>query len=362
MTPQPSLSRRHLMKAGVAASAAAAVGIPITPVEAQTAQDADAGITWTKGVCRFCGTGCGLMVGTMDGRIVATKGDPDAPVNRGLNCIKGYFNAKILYGKDRLTQPLMRMTDGHYDKNGKFTPVSWDVALDEMAHQMRRVYEEKGPTGIAIAGSGQYTIPEAYCASKLMKAGFRSNNIDPNARLCMASAVVGFYQTFGVDEPPNNYDDLEKCDTMVLWGNNMAEAHPVLWSRVTDRKLTHKATKIINITTSKNMSSNMADTDIVFKPNGDLAILNFVAREIIRRGAYDEDFINKHCVFAAGTVDIGYGMRPTDKFAFPEEKDTQEKQLRHTHGRRSRRTGPPRTRGQGRGTKAARGRPLAHFV
>ena len=36
-----------------------------------------------KGVCRFCGTGCGLSVGVKDGRVVATKGDPDAPVNRG---------------------------------------------------------------------------------------------------------------------------------------------------------------------------------------------------------------------------------------------------------------------------------------
>ena len=128
----------------------------------------------------------------MNGRIVATKGDPDAPVNRGLNCIKGYFNAKILYGKDRLTQPLMRKKNGKFDKNGRFEPVSWEEALDEMEKQLRRAYQAKGPEGIAIVGSGQYTIPESYCASKLMKAGFRSNNIDPNARLCMASAVVGF--------------------------------------------------------------------------------------------------------------------------------------------------------------------------
>lgn len=325
-----NISRRELMKAGVAASAAMSVGIPITAAQAQAAQKTEADITWTKGVCRFCGTGCGLQVGTIDGRIVATKGDPDAPVNRGLNCIKGYFNAKILYGRDRLTQPLMRKKDGKYAKDGKFVPVSWEEALDEMERQMRRVYREKGPTGIAIAGSGQYTIPEAYCASKLMKAGFRSNNIDPNARLCMASAVVGFYQTFGVDEPPNRYADIELCNTMVLWGNNMAEAHPVLWSRVTDRKLTHKATKIINITTSPNMSSNMSDMDIVFKPNTDLAIANYVAREIIKRKAYDKKFIDAHCIFATGTRDVGYGMRPTSKFAYPEERDTQEKQLKVT--------------------------------
>ena len=109
------ISRRELLKTGVAATAAMSVGLPVTQACAQAAQAADAGIEWHKGVCRFCGTGCGLQVGTMNGRIVATKGDPDAPVNRGLNCIKGYFNAKILYGQDRLTRPLMRMKDGKFD-------------------------------------------------------------------------------------------------------------------------------------------------------------------------------------------------------------------------------------------------------
>ena len=180
----------------------------------------------------------------------------------------------------------MRRTNGKYDKNGKFEAVSWQEAFDEMERQFRRVYEQKGPEGVAIVGSGQYTIPEAYVASKLMKAGFRSNNIDPNARLCMASAVVGFYQTFGVDEPANIYGDIEKCNTMVLWGNNMAEAHPVLWSRVTDRKLTHKETRIVNLTTHTNLSSGMADIEIIFKPNTDLAIANYLAREIVRRRGF----------------------------------------------------------------------------
>ena len=127
-----------------------------------------------------------------------------------MNCIKGYFNAKILYGKDRLTQPLMRRTNGKFDKNGKFEAVTWDEALTEMANQFKRVYKEKGPTGVAILGSGQYTIPEAYAASKLVKAGWRSNNLDPNARLCMASAVVGFYQVFGIDAVSYTHLDVYK--------------------------------------------------------------------------------------------------------------------------------------------------------
>ena len=325
---QVNEKRRALIKSGLAAGAAMSIGIPVTSVQAASARKSEEGISWHKGVCRFCGPGCGLQVGVRDDRIIATKGDPDAPVNRGLNCVKGYFNAKIMYGRDRLTQPLMRRTNGKFDKNGKFEPVSWDEAFDEMARQFKRVYAEKGPSGVALVGSGQYTIPEAYTATKLWKGGFRSNIIDPNARLCMASAVVGFYQTFGVDEPANNYSDIEFANTMILWGNNMAEAHPVLWSRVANRKLTDPNTKVINLTTYRNMSSDLADETIIFKPNGDLAIANYLIREIISRGAVDEDFVSKHTIFTAGVTDIGYGLRNTDKYAYPAERDILEKQKR----------------------------------
>jgi nitrate reductase NapA len=322
------LSRRGFLKASIAATTAATVGIPVAGTVRAAAREAEAGWQWDKGVCRFCGTGCGIMVATQGGRIVATKGDPDAPVNRGLNCIKGYFNAKIQYGKDRITQPLMRMTDGKFDKHGRFTPVTWDQAFDEMERQFREVYKAMGPTGVAIFGSGQYTIPEGYASAKLMKAGFRSNNIDPNARHCMASAVVGFIQTFGIDEPSGNYDDIEHTDTIITWGANMAEAHPILWSRVSDRRLSAEHVRVVNLTTLSNQSSNIADTEIVFKPGTDLAIWNYIAREIVNRDAVNHDFVKRHCVFATGPYDIGYGMRGTDQYAFPAEKDTQAKELK----------------------------------
>ena len=325
-----SLTRRAFLKSGVAASAAATVGLPVSQAVLAQAKAAEAGWTWDKGVCRFCGTGCGIQVATHNGKVVATKGDPDAPVNRGLNCIKGYFNGKILYGADRLTQPLMRMKDGKFDKKGPFVPVSWQVAMDEMERQFRKAYAEKGPSGVAIIGSGQYTIQEGYVAAKLMKAGFRSNNIDPNARHCMASAVAAFMQTFGIDEPANVYDDIELADTMVLWGANMAEAHPILWSRITDRKLAAKGTKVVNLTTYRNMSSDLADLEIVMAPSSDLAIQNYIARELLARNAVNWDFVKKHCVFATGPTDIGYGMRPTSKFAFDAEKDVQAKELEIT--------------------------------
>ena len=125
-------NRRDFLKTQAASAAAAAAGIPIV-VEAAPQAPNDAAVRWDKAPCRFCGTGCSVLVGVQDGKVVATQGDPEAPVNRGLNCIKGYFLSKIMYGKDRLTTPLMRKKGGQYDKNGEFVPVSWDEAFDVMA-------------------------------------------------------------------------------------------------------------------------------------------------------------------------------------------------------------------------------------
>lgn len=310
-----SLNRRDFLKNSAAVAAASAVGISI-PKEAQAAAEkAESKWRWDKAACRFCGTGCGIMLATRDGRIVAVKGDPAAPVNRGLNCIKGYFNAKIMYGADRLKTPLLRMNDkGEFDKKGKFKAVSWERAFDEMEVHIKKALNTSGPEGVGVFASGQYTVMEGYAAQKMMKAGFRSNAIDPNARHCMASAVVGFYQTFGIDEPSGCYDDIELTDTIVSWGSNMAEMHPILWSRVTDRKLSNPdRVQVVNISTYRHRTSDIADLEIIFSPNTDLTLWNYIAREIVMRDdaerIIDWDFVKQHMVFATGPVNIGYGMR-----------------------------------------------------
>ncbi len=322
-----SESRRSFIKKSALASAATAIGMSL-PASALASDiksiEKFEGWRWDKSVCRFCGTGCGIMVATKNDKIVAVKGDPAAPVNRGLNCIKGYFNAKIMYGEDRLKQPLLRVDEnGDFSKTGSFKPVSWQRAFDEMEKHMRKSLKELGPTGIAVFGSGQYTIMEGYAMAKLMKAGFRSNNLDPNARHCMASAVAGFIQTFGIDEPSGNYDDIEIADTIVLWGANMAEMHPILWSRISDRKLSNiDKVKIINLTTFTNRSTDLSDIEIIFKPHTDLAIMNYIARKICYEveDAIDWDFVNEHTVFATGPVDIGYGMRTPDHPKFTDKE------------------------------------------
>ncbi|WP_204114931.1 nitrate reductase catalytic subunit NapA [Shimia biformata] len=303
-------SRRSFLKASAAAATASAAGITLP--NAAAAQLAAPDIRWDKAACRFCGTGCSVLVGVKDGKVVATQGDPDAPVNRGLNCIKGYFLSKIMYGKDRLTTPLLRKTNGEYDKNGEFTAVSWDEAFDVMAEKFKKTIKDKGPTAVGMFGSGQWTVWEGYAAAKFMKAGLRSNNIDPNARHCMASAVVGFMRAFGIDEPMGCYDDLEHADTFVLWGSNMAEMHPILWSRLTDTRLTKPGCEVHVLSTFEHRSFELADNGMIFTPQTDLAILNFIANYIISTGAVNEEFVKNHVNFTKTDTDIGFGLRDSD--------------------------------------------------
>ena len=304
-------TRREFIRNTAVATAAAAAGMTLPGDAANIVTEGDlTALKWDKAPCRFCGTGCGVNVAVKDGRVVATHGDVHAEVNRGINCIKGYFLSKIMYGSDRLTMPLLRKKNGAYAKDGEFEQVGWDEAFDVMAAQFKRVLKEKGPGAVGMFGSGQWTIFEGYAANKLMKAGFRSNHIDPNARHCMASAVMGFMRTFGMDEPMGCYDDFEAADAFVLWGSNMAEMHPILWTRVTDRRLSHPHVKVAVLSTFEHRSFELADIPIVFKPQTDLVILNYIANHIIRSGKVNKDFVSKHTSFKRGNDDIGYGLRP----------------------------------------------------
>jgi nitrate reductase NapA len=249
----------------------------------------DSDLTWDKAPCRFCGTGCHVMVGVENGRVVAIQGDARADVNKGLLCVKGYHVGSILYGEDRLTTPLVR-------RDGRLVPIGWDEAIDLAAKKIMRA-----PERFAFYGSGQWTIPEGFAANKFMKGGLANNHIDPNARLCMASAVTGFLATYGVDEPAGTYDDLDRCDVLITWGNNPAEMHPVLFSRVLDRKSRGEAVLIIDMETRRTRTSDMADRYIEFEPHTDQLIANGIAHVLLKNGTWDRNFVEQHCAFRKDT-------------------------------------------------------------
>ena len=117
-------------------------------------------------------------------------------------------------------------------------------------------------------------------------------------------------RTFGADEPMGCYDDIEAADAFVLWGSNMAEMHPILWTRVTDRRLSGRNVKVAVLSPFEHRSYELADIALTFTPQTDLAILNYIAHHIIKTNRVNREFVDKHTSFRLGNADIGYGLRP----------------------------------------------------
>jgi nitrate reductase NapA len=309
------LNRRSFIKCAAASSAiatAAAIFPGISFAEWKKQEDASGMITWKKAPCRFCGTGCGVLVGVSGDRAVAVKGDPNCSVNKGLCCVKGYHSVQALYGKDRLTKAKVR-------RNGEMVEVPIKEALDIIAAKMKDTMAKHGKDSVAMYGSGQWTIPDGYVASKLFKGCIGTNNLEANARLCMSSAVTGFMTSFGIDEPMGCYEDIDYANVFVTWGNNMAEMHPVLFSRMLANRKRRNNVEIIDFATRTTRTSQAADRSILFRPQTDLAVANAICYEIIHNNWVNWDFLNQHVSFHKGKTDIGYGTE--DHFAFTDKEE-----------------------------------------
>src|SRR5215472_11024902 len=108
--------------------------------------------SWHKSVCRFCGTGCGVLVGMKDGHVVDVRGDELAH-NKGVICVKGSMLPELTRILGRLTSPKIR-------KNGKLVDASWEEAMDLVANTFKENISKYGPDSVAFYGSGQLFTEE----------------------------------------------------------------------------------------------------------------------------------------------------------------------------------------------------------
>jgi nitrate reductase NapA len=284
-------TRRDFMKySAMAAVVSAAKGTAMaTPAEAD-ATGTGRDVEWHKSVCRFCGTGCGVMIGVRDEKIVKLRGDPEHPTTKGLVCAKALFLPQIVRSDDRLLYPQIR-------KNGKLERASWEEAMTLVADKFAAAVKAKGPNGVAYYGSGQCLSEESYLANRLFKGGIGTNNVEGNPRLCMASAVGGYVSSFGKDEPMGCYDDIHHAKVFFLVGSNTAECHPVIFDQILARKQSRRDVLVIVCDPRKSPVTSIADVHLDPIPGYDLAIFHAMAHVIVKDGKYDEKFIGKNVQF-----------------------------------------------------------------
>ncbi|OFY66113.1 MAG: nitrate reductase catalytic subunit [Bacteroidetes bacterium RIFCSPLOWO2_02_FULL_36_8] len=297
MKNSDQFSRRDFVKLGVAG---ATVGAFTLGGWAFTEFIVDEGTTdtWHKSVCRFCGTGCGVMLGMQGKKLTRIRGDENAH-NKGVICIKGALLAELMKIPNRLLIPKIR-------KNGKLVSSTWEEAMQLVAEKFKSSIDNFGPDSVAYYGSGQLFTEESYTANKLFKAGIETNNVDSNARLCMASAATGYVQTFGKDEPMGSYEDIDHADCFFIIGSNTYECHPPIWERIRIRKSVNPNVKIIVVDPRNTKTAQQADLHLAVVPGTDLLLLNAMLYLLVKCQNIDRKFIDEHVQFMYEEKKVGF--------------------------------------------------------
>ncbi|MFF0079634.1 molybdopterin-dependent oxidoreductase [Streptomyces canus] len=244
-------------------------------------------------VCSYCGVGCGLVldIGTgPDGRrtVLKASGDKEHPANFGKLCTKGATTADLLAAPGRLTTALVRSERGEEP-----VPQAVGAAITETARRLREIIDEHGPDAVSLYVSGQMSLEAQYLANKLAKGFVRTNQIESNSRLCMASAGTGYKLSLGADGPPGSYQDFEKADLFFVIGSNMADCHPILFLRMMERVRSAGA-KVIVVDPRRTATAAKADLFLQIKPGADLALLNGLLHLLHAEGRIDPEFVAAH--------------------------------------------------------------------
>ncbi len=242
-----------------------------------------------ESVCPYCGVGCRLRFEGGAGQVLRVRGVEHAPANLGGICAKGAQLGPTRETHDRLLRPHLRR-----DRQQALRAVEWDTALRYTAEIFTNILHTHGPEAVAFYGSGQLDTETAYLVSKLFKGCIGSNNTDSNSRLCMAAAVAGYRTSLGSDGPPGCYDDIELADVILVMGANMAEAHPVLFDRIRASRRDRPGQRVVVLDPRRTPTAAAADIHLAVAPGGDIALLNALGMELLRRDALDSRFVERH--------------------------------------------------------------------
>jgi anaerobic selenocysteine-containing dehydrogenase len=245
---------------------------------------------WVPSASVLHSNGDGLDIAVKDGRIAGVRGRADDRVNRGRLDPKDLFGWQANNAADRLTRPLVR-------EGGRLVESDWDTAMGRIVERSRALLDGPGGWGrFGFYTTGQLFLEEYYTLAVLGKAGIGTPHMDGNTRLCTATAAAALKASFGSDGQPASYTDVDHCDTLALWGHNVAETQAVLWMRMLDRLRGPHRPRLVVADPRVTPVAREADVHLPVRNGANQALMNGILRELIARGWIDEAYVAAHTI------------------------------------------------------------------
>jgi ferredoxin-nitrate reductase len=243
---------------------------------------------WVQSASLLHSNGDAIDIGVRDGRIVGVRGRAVDRVNRGRLDPKDFYGWQANGSPDRLTRPLVR--DG-----GRLVPAAWDDAMGRIVARSKELAASPGGWGrFGFYTTGQLFLEEYYTLGVIGKAGIGTPHMDGNTRLCTATSGSALKASFGTDGQPASYTDVDHCDAIALWGHNVAETQTVLWMRMLDRRRGANPPAMLAVDPRLTPVAREADVHLPIRPGTNLALMNGLLRQVLRKGWVDKDYVAAH--------------------------------------------------------------------
>ena len=248
-------------------------------------------------VCPYCGVGCQITYHVHGNAIVRVEGR-DGPANRERLCVKGRFGFDYVSHPQRLTKPLIRREGVPKDPHAVVDPANplavfreatWEEAMALAGGALNRLRDSHGPGALAGFGSAKGSNEEAYLFQKLVRTGFRTNNVDHCTRLCHASSVAALLEGIGSGAVSNPVMDVLQAEVVLLIGANPVVNHPVAATWI--KNAVKRGTRLVLADPRRSELARHAWRYLPFRPDTDVALLNAMMHVIVAEGLVDRAFV-----------------------------------------------------------------------
>jgi anaerobic selenocysteine-containing dehydrogenase len=232
-----------------------------------------------------CPSQCGLQVTLEGGRIVDVVGDRDHPFTRGVICGKVHDYAERVYAPTRVLTPLRRVGA---KGEGRFQPIGWDDAIDEIARRWRAVIRDWGPEAILpFSYAGTLGLVQYWAGHPLFHA-LGASRLDRT--VCITTAYAGWRATLGT-VTGNDAEQMVDADLVVLWGINAAYSHINLMTLV--KRARQRGAYVVCIDPYRTPTARQADLHLMPRPGSDGALALGMMHVLIGEGRIDRAYIER---------------------------------------------------------------------
>ena len=232
-----------------------------------------------------CPSQCGLLVTVEGGRITDVVGDPRHPFTQGVICGKVHDYAERVYAPTRVLTPLRRVGA---KGEGRFEPMTWDAAIEEIAHQWRRIIAQWGAEAILPFSYGGTLGLLQYWAGHPLFYALGASRLERT--ICINTAYAGWRATLGA-VTGNDSEQMVNSDLVVLWGINASYTHINAMTLV--KRARRRGAFIVCIDPYRTQTAKTADLHLMPRPGTDGALALGMMHVLIGEGLVDDDYIHR---------------------------------------------------------------------